>query len=64
MMTTNAEADLTVGLKSAVWGGEAKAWGPKRIRWRQDNTTMVDTLAICGIWRPSEGEMPFEEIRL
>lgn len=64
MVTTYAEANLPVGLEAAVWSGEAKARRPERIRWRQDNTAMIDTLAVWGIWRTSEGEVPFKEIRL
>lgn len=62
MMATNAEADLSVGLEATIRGREAKAWGPQRIGWRQDYTTMVYTLAIWRIRRASKGEVPFEEI--
>lgn len=64
MVTTYAKANLPVGLEATVWSGEAKAWRPERIRWRQDNTAMINTLAVWGIWRASDGEMPFKEIRL
>lgn len=48
-MPTDAEADLAVGLKAAVGGHEAKARRTQGVCRRQDDSAMVDAIAIDGV---------------
>lgn len=49
VMPTDAEADLAVGLKAAVGGHEAKARRTQGVCRRQDDSAVVDAIAIDGV---------------
>ena len=62
MVAAYAKANLAVCLESAIGCAEAEHGRAKRIRWRQDDASMVAPFAIHGVGRPSEGKVPLEEV--
>lgn len=60
VMTADAEADLAVRLETAARSKKSKAGRTERICGWQDDSTVVDSIAIGRIWGPAEGKVPFE----
>lgn len=64
MVATDAQTYLAVGLKTAVWSGEAETRRTKRIGGRQNNASVVEAAGVGRVWRATYCEVPLEKIGL
>jgi hypothetical protein len=62
VVATDAEADLTVHLEAATGSEKAEGGRAERVSGRQNDAAMVDSGGVCGSGRPTQCEVPGEEV--